>query len=111
MKNLKPGISIVISLLILLVGVTATAADELKIVYNVGVAPLKEYHLYSHVGRGQGTWGEPITLDHRFVIVFTVEMAPGLIRNAPMVPAIADHAAVVFNTRRLGLNLARSADA
>ncbi len=59
---------------------------------EVGVTPLRDHHLYSHVGRGQGTWGEPVTLDHRFVIVFTVEMEQELIRNAPMMPAIAESA-------------------
>jgi len=59
---------------------------------SVGIAPLRAHHVYSHVGRGQGSWGEPITLDHTHVIVFTVEMTPALIRNAPMMPAIAESA-------------------
>lgn len=59
---------------------------------EVGVAPLRPHHLYSHVGRGQGAWGDPITLDHAHVIVFTVKMSAELIRNAPMMPAIAESA-------------------
>jgi len=59
---------------------------------EVGITPLKDHHLYSHVGRGQGVWGDPVTLDHRFIIVFTVEMEQELIRNAPLMPAIAESA-------------------
>ncbi|MGB9375787.1 MAG: hypothetical protein WCA82_16680 [Jiangellales bacterium] len=73
---------------------------------EVGITPLKEHHLYSHVGRGQGAWGEPVTLHHRFVIVFTVEMDPELIRNAPMMPAIAESATQYLRGTMIAATLA-----
>ncbi len=73
---------------------------------DVGVAPLRDHHLYSHVGRGQGAWGEPVTLDHRFVIVFTVEMDQQLIRNAPMMPAIAESAVQYLRGTMIAASLA-----
>ena len=41
MKKLKLFISVITAILILTAAMTASAVDELKIVYNVGVAPLK----------------------------------------------------------------------
>jgi ABC-type amino acid transport substrate-binding protein len=41
MKNIWLRISIAVAYLSIAAALTATAADELKIVYNVGVAPLK----------------------------------------------------------------------
>jgi hypothetical protein len=73
---------------------------------EVGVTSLKDHHLYSHVGRGQGAWGEPVTLAHRFVIVFTVEMEQELIRNAPMMPAIAESATQYLRGAMIAASLA-----
>jgi len=73
---------------------------------EVGITPLKPHHLYSHVGRGQGTWGEPINLDHRHLIVFTVEMAHELFRNAPMNPAVTESAAQYLSGTVIATTLA-----
>lgn len=73
---------------------------------EVGITALKDHHLYSHVGRGQGVWGEPVTLGHRFVIVFTVEMEQRLIRNAPMMPAITESAAQYLRGTVIAASLA-----
>jgi len=76
----------------------AEATDRIKAfarhlgALDVGITTLKQHHLYSNVGRGQGRWGDPITLSHRHVIVFIVEMDQTLIRNAPMMPAITESA-------------------
>ena len=59
---------------------------------DVGVTQLRPYHVYSHVGRGSGTWGEPIALDHRWAIAFTVEMDHGVMRAAPDAPVVAESA-------------------
>jgi reductive dehalogenase len=50
---------------------------------NSGIAEVKDYQVYSHIGRGSGTYGEAIALNHRFVIVFTFEMAEEMVRTAP----------------------------
>ena len=41
MVGIRACISIIVTFLILTVAMTAPAQDELKIVYNLGVAPLK----------------------------------------------------------------------
>ncbi len=48
MKKLKLFISVMATMLIVTAAMTATAADELKIVYNLGVAPLKFEDAASH---------------------------------------------------------------
>lgn len=54
------------------------------------VTELKDYHLYSNVGRGAGEWGEPIDLDHKYAVAITVEMDQGMVRNAPSVPTAVE---------------------
>jgi ferredoxin len=50
---------------------------------DVGVTELRPYHVYSHVGRGAGTYGEPIPLVHKYAIAFTVEMDFNYIGASP----------------------------
>ena len=49
---------------------------------EVGIAKLRPYHVYTHIGRGTGTWGAPVVLDHRWAVAFTVEMAREAMRLA-----------------------------
>jgi reductive dehalogenase len=48
-----------------------------------GITKLRDVHVYTHVGRGEGVYGEPIELDHRYAIALTVEMDPLMIRRGP----------------------------
>jgi len=41
---------------------------------DCGITDLKPAHIYSHIGRGTGKYGDQVTLDHQFAIAFTVEM-------------------------------------
>jgi hypothetical protein len=50
---------------------------------DVGVTELRPYHVYSHVGRGAGTYGEPIPMVHKYAIAFTVEMDFNYIGASP----------------------------
>jgi ferredoxin len=59
---------------------------------TVGIAKLEPYHIYSHIGRGTGTYGSPITLDHRYAIAFTVEMDRAIMNQAPQAPVVAESA-------------------
>jgi ferredoxin len=54
--------------------------------HNAGIAEVKDYQVYSHIGRGSGVVGEPIHLDHPFVIVFTFEMSHAMVQAAPRAP-------------------------
>ena len=74
--------------------------------YDVGVTELQPYHVYTHVGRGTGTWGEPIELDHRWAIAFTVEMDHATMRRAPAAPVVAESARQYVESARIGIQLA-----
>jgi ferredoxin len=58
----------------------------------VGIAELQPYHIYSHIGRGSGVYGAPITLDHRYAIAFTVEMDHSIVGQAPEAPLVMETA-------------------
>jgi hypothetical protein len=59
---------------------------------DVGVTELDQAHVYTHIGRGTGTWGDEITLDHRWAIAFTVEMDHRAVAHAPKAPVVAESA-------------------
>lgn len=53
---------------------------------TVGITELEPYHVYTHIGRGSGEYGEPVELDHQYAIAFTVEMAHEMVGMAPHAP-------------------------
>jgi len=59
---------------------------------EAGVTELKPEHIYSHVGRGEGEWGEEISLNHTHAIALTTEMARENIITAPRQPVMAESA-------------------
>jgi ferredoxin len=72
---------------------------------DVGVTELKPYHVYSHIGRGQGTYGSPILLDHRYAIAFTVEMDRTLVSTAPAAPTLLESARQYANAAGIAVQL------
>lgn len=73
---------------------------------DVGVTRLRPYHVYSHVGRGDGVWGEPITVEHEWAIVFSVEMDHNTINHAPAALAIVESAHQYVESAKIGIHLA-----
>jgi ferredoxin len=73
---------------------------------DVGITELQPFHVYSHIGRGSGTWGDPIELDHRWAIAFTVEMDHSTMRQAPAAPVVAESARQYVESGRIGIQLA-----
>jgi ferredoxin len=73
---------------------------------DVGVAPLRPYHVYSHVGRGTGAGGEPVDLDHAWAIAFTVEMDHGAVAHAPGASTVAESARQYVALSRIGVEVA-----
>ena len=73
---------------------------------DAGVTELQPYHVYSHVGRGSGVWGEPVELDHRWAIAFTVEMDHEAMRTAPAAPVVAESARQYVESAKIGIQLA-----
>ncbi len=73
--------------------------------YMVGITELQPYHVYSHIGRGSGEYGAPITLDHRYAIAFTVEMDHAMTGTAPNAPTAMESARQYVEVARVALQL------
>jgi len=73
---------------------------------EVGITPLEPYHMYSHVGRGTGTFGEPIRLEHTWAIAFTVEMDREMIAANPQAPGSMESAKEYVESARVAVQLA-----
>jgi ferredoxin len=73
---------------------------------RAGIAELHPYHVYSHVGRGSGRYGEPITLEHRYAIAFTVEMNHRMIAANPAAPGIVESVKQYVEAARVAVQLA-----
>lgn len=74
---------------------------------EVGVAQLNKMFVYSHVGRGPEPWGKPIELNHRFALVFTLEMAYDSVQQAPDMPITGETALQYLRAAIISVNLAR----
>ena len=59
---------------------------------DVGIAEIQPYHVYSHIGRGPGVYGEEIPVDHDYAIAFTVEMAHEMVAANPNPPGAMETA-------------------
>jgi reductive dehalogenase len=58
---------------------------------STGVTKLRDYHLYSHVGRGPD-YGQPVELGHSHAIAFTVAMDKAMLDHAPLAPTVMESA-------------------
>ncbi len=56
---------------------------------DIGITELKDYHKYSHTGRGKN-YGERIVLKHKYAIAFTVEMDFDFTSAAPYAPTVME---------------------
>ena len=59
---------------------------------SVGTTKLNPAWIYSHVGRGPGTWGSPIALNHQWAIAIAVKMDHGMMHCAPENTVITESA-------------------
>jgi len=73
---------------------------------DVGITELRDYHVYTHIGRGEGVYGEPIRLSHRYAIAFTVEMDHTMVSTAPTAPTAMESAHQYLEAARVALQLA-----
>jgi hypothetical protein len=74
----------------------------------VGCTRLNPAYIYSHVGRGEGPWGAPISLPgHDFAVVIAVEMRHELLRQAPRGPTTLETAARYLDAAKIALTTAR----
>ncbi|MGD8814357.1 MAG: 4Fe-4S dicluster domain-containing protein [Anaerolineales bacterium] len=72
---------------------------------TVGITELRPYHLYSHIGRGSGTYGTPIELSHRTAIAFTVEMDYEMMGPAPKAVTVMESARQYVEAAKIALQL------
>ena len=73
---------------------------------DVGVAPLDRFHIYSHVGRGPGGYGTPITGELANVIVFAVEMDFEAMQQAPKMPVVVESSRQYLEAAKIAINSA-----
>lgn len=73
---------------------------------DVGVATLNPAFVYSHVGRGPEQWGKPIVNNHKYAIVFTMEMDYEAVDAAPGLPITEESANQYLLGARLSIELA-----
>lgn len=72
---------------------------------DVGFTELRDYHLYTHVGRGED-WGLEVDLTHRNAIAFTVEMDRSMMDFAPDAPILMESARKYMDAGSIAVQLA-----
>ncbi|MCJ7623620.1 MAG: 4Fe-4S dicluster domain-containing protein [Anaerolineaceae bacterium] len=73
---------------------------------DVGITELKPYHVYSHVGRGPGKYGDPIPVEQKYAIAFTVEMDYDMIGPNPRLQGSMESARQYVECGRVAVQLA-----
>ena len=73
---------------------------------DVGVTRLKPYHVYTHIGRGSGVWGDPIEPEHAWAVAFSVEMDHAAVADAPRAPVVAESARQYVESAKIALHVA-----
>jgi ferredoxin len=74
--------------------------------HSVGITRLEPYHVYTHIGRGTGEYGAPITLKHQYAIAFTVEMDHSLVGTGPAAPTVLESARQYVKAAIIAIQLA-----
>lgn len=72
---------------------------------GVGIAALRDYHLYSHIGRGAGIHGAPIELPHTHAIAITVEIANEMVQQGPGAATVMESAKEYADAAHIALQL------
>jgi len=73
---------------------------------TVGITELKPYHVYSHVGRGEGVYGDPIPVEHKYAVAITVEMDHDMIGPNPRLQGSMESAHQYVEGGRVAVQLA-----
>jgi reductive dehalogenase len=71
-----------------------------------GVAELRPYHVYSHIGRDFRRYGEPIPFAPGYAVAFTVEMDLSMVRSAPNAPTVMESGRQYVEAARIAVQLA-----
>ncbi|RLE02852.1 MAG: reductive dehalogenase [Candidatus Aminicenantes bacterium] len=73
-----------------------------------GVCELDPAFVYSHVGRGPEPYGQKIELNHRYAIVFAVEMSLAMVATAPQAPVVVETAVRYTEAAHISIILAKT---
>jgi ferredoxin len=73
---------------------------------DVGITELQPYHVYSHIGRGPGNYGQPLEVDHRYAIALSVEMDHDMIGPNPALQGSMESARQYVEAARVAVQLA-----
>ena len=73
--------------------------------HSVGITELKDYHLYSHGGRGV-RYGKTFSKQHKYAIAFTVEMSKEMMDMAPYGPTLMESAQQYLNSGMMAVQVA-----
>jgi reductive dehalogenase len=71
-----------------------------------GICLLDQAYIYSHVGRGPEHYGEEIKLEHKYAIVFALEMDLGMVATAPKEPVIVETGKKYVEAARISIIVA-----
>lgn len=74
-------------------------------VVSVGVTELKDYHMYSIKGRRE-KYGNKVEIDHKYAIVFTVEMDKSMMDFAPGGPIVMESAQQYLHAGTIAVQIA-----
>jgi ferredoxin len=72
---------------------------------SAGITYLKDYHLYTHIGRGK-RYGQPVDLKHEFAIAVTVEMNKSMIDAAPHGSTVMESAQQYLDSGAIAVQIA-----
>jgi len=73
-----------------------------------GVCELDPAFIYTHVGRGPEPYGQKIELNHRYAIVFAVEMALAMVATAPQAPVVVETSLRYTEAAHISIVLAKT---
>jgi reductive dehalogenase len=72
---------------------------------SVGVTQLRDYHLYTVIGRGE-QYGQPVALTHDYAVALTVEMDKEMVDRAPMGPIVMESARQYLDSGAMAVQVA-----
>ncbi len=74
---------------------------------EVGITKLNPAYIYSHTGRGPDPWGAEINNNHRYAVVFSLEMDQAAVETAPRLPITEESATQYLKGSQIAISLAR----
>lgn len=71
----------------------------------VGITKLKDHHFYTHRGRHSEVYGQEVSCDHKYGIVFAVPMEKDMINRGPMLAEVVETSKAYVDVSIIGMIL------